>query len=93
MTFVSASRFFSVTYDGVPILDVQHQALKSDSALRAGPAWRDAMAAHTILGIDYDTFIELPRDQRITVLAQYEIKWRVDALLDWESSQKAKRGR
>jgi len=76
-----------VTYNGVPILDVKHPALVSRSGVCGGAAWRDAQAAHTILGVDYDTFRALPREQRITVIAQYEIMWRVEALVAWEREQ------
>lgn len=71
-------------------MDVQHPALRAETAVRAGAAWRDAQAAHAIAGIDYDTFSELPRDQRITILAQYEVQWRVEALQSWEQDQKRK---
>jgi len=71
-------------------MDVEHPALKSKSGLRYGAAWRDAQAAAAILGVDYDTFAELSRERRLTVVAQYEIKWRIEALLDFERNERAK---
>ncbi len=61
--------------------------------MRAGAAWRAAQAARTVLGIDYDTFMALPRDERLTVLAQHEIGWRIEALQAWEREQQARRRR
>lgn len=69
-------------------MDVKHPALKSKTAISAGAAWRDAEAALSVAGIDYDTFSDLPRDHRLTILAQYEIKWRVEALHAWENEQR-----
>ena len=61
--------------------------------MRTGAAWRDAQAAKAVLGVDYDAFAALPRDRRLTVLAQYEIGWRIEALQAWEREQQAKRRR
>jgi len=71
-------------------MDVEHPALQSKSGLRYGAAWRDAQAAATILGLDYDTFSGLSRDVRLTVVAQYEIQWRIEALLDFERNERTK---
>jgi hypothetical protein len=71
-------------------MDIQHEVLRSNTALRTGAAWRDAEAARVILGIGYEEFVNtVPRDERITVLAQYEIKWRVDAIAEWERAQES----
>lgn len=69
-------------------MDVEHAALKTNTAIRTGSAWLYAEAARTILGMAYDTFVDtVPRDEQITVIAQYEIKWRLDAIHEWERAQ------
>ncbi len=80
-----------MTYNGVPIMDVEHPALRWRSGIRYGRAWRDAQAAATVLGVDYDTFMELDRETRLTVVAQYEIGWRIEALLAFERQEEAHR--
>ncbi len=69
-------------------MDVQHPALSSKTAISTGVAWRDAEAALTVAGIDYDSFCDLSRDHRLTILAQHEIRWRVEALHAWEADQR-----
>jgi len=91
MTFVSEWRFFNVTYNGVPIFDLSqnHPAFASRTAIRGSAVWRDSQAAHAF-GYDYDTFANLPVDHRLTMIAQYEINWRVEALQAWERDQEMK---
>jgi hypothetical protein len=82
-----------VTFHGTPLYDLRHPALSVETGVRAGLAWRAAQAAQTVLGLDYDAFMVLPRDERLTVLAQYEIGWRIEALQAWEREQQARRRR
>ena len=87
--YATGSPFFDVTYDGTPIQDVNHPALKGNTGVRTGLAWRDAQAARAF-GLDYEEFAALERDRRITILAQHEIAWRIEALQAWEQEQARK---
>ena len=73
-------------------MEVKHPALTAKTAVQTSQRWRDAEAANTILGLDYDTFKDtVSRDTQITVIAQYEGKWRIEALQAWEREQERKR--
>lgn len=73
-------------------MEVKHPALTAKTAIQTSQRWRDAEAAHAILGLDYDTFKDtVSRDRQLTVIAQYEGKWRIEALQAHEREQKRNR--
>lgn len=78
-------------YNGTPLQDLTHPALRGTSGVSSSVVWRDREAARSA-GYDcYDDFADLPRDKRLTIIAEYEIAWRLKALVDWEQAEELKR--
>ena len=72
---------------------MKHPALSARTAVRASTRWRNAQAARWAGCRSLDDFMQLSRDERITVIAEYEIHWRIEALQAWERQPKRKSGK
>jgi hypothetical protein len=68
---------------------VQHPALKSDSTIRYNADLREVEAART-WGITPGALWALPRRERVTIVAQYEVSRRIEAIQTWEANRQAR---
>jgi hypothetical protein len=69
---------------------IQHPALKQgQTPIRYNAELREVEAART-WGITPGALWALPRRERVTIVAQYEVSRRIEAIQTWEANQKAK---
>lgn len=72
-------------------MTVEHPALKSKSGITAGMLYTASQVAHEQLGITVEEFLALPRDVRLTEYAAYEVRWRSEAIAEYEAHERARR--
>lgn len=53
--------------------------------------FRDLEAAQKWGGVTPQTFNELPKDDKLDIIAWYEAKWRIDAINSYEQAEEMKR--
>ena len=75
-------------------MDVKHPALTAKTGIKAGQAWRNRQAARAAGLMSHENFAELLYDEQLTIVAEYEIEWRIEALQAHEREQaRERRGR
>jgi hypothetical protein len=68
-----------------------HPALLKDSGWRYHQRVRILKAARWWGCVSPGVFDELPRSEKIDILALYEIEWRIEAINAYEANEEAKR--
>ncbi len=83
--------FYNVTYAGSPILQLKHPAFKAKTGVKASITWRNRQAARAAGLRNHREWAELPYAERLAIVTEYEIEWRIEALQSWERDQQLKR--
>lgn len=74
-------------------MEMAHPALMKSSGWKWSSRFRDLEAVHAWGGgmMTPQTFNELPKDDKLDIIAWYEAKWRIDAINAWEQAEEIKR--
>jgi len=68
-------------------LELRHPALEPNTGIYYMPYYRDLEVGKK-MGKSEDEWWRLPYSSQVTAVAQSEIKWRIEALQQWEAKKK-----
>lgn len=73
-------------------MTMAHPALMKSSGWKWSSRFRDLEAVQKWGGgMTTSHFNELPKDDKLDIIAWYEAKWRIDAINSWEQNEEMKR--
>jgi hypothetical protein len=88
----SGLKHFNPVYKGVKLTELRHPGLMKASGWQWSTRKRDADAARWAGFRLLSEFEQLPKDDRLDVLALYEIDWKQHAIDGYEKAEEEKRG-